>query len=138
MKLINRAKINWWMVLVGIGVFSVQLPFLPDIISFRLYSIVTVGTVTESLYGGKHPLIAFVARDGERITFAGSTTRSVDVGDPIEVRYRLDDPHHAKVNNVFSLYASTLISAFIGFAFIVGGLRGARFSNEEAYDDSRK
>lgn len=120
----DRKRINWDTVIFGSAFFLLQVPFLPSTIEFRLFSIVTVGEVVKLNAGGFHPEIEFTTRDGERVSFAGSTTTRAEVGDRIEVRYRLDTPRLAEVNNLFSIWGFNIFLTVFSAIFVVGGLFG--------------
>lgn len=122
----DRKRINWDTVIFGSVIFALQLLFLPSTIEFRLLSIVAIGEVVKLNAGGFHPEIEFTTRDGKKVSFAGSTTNRTEVGDRIEVRYRIDEPRHAEVNQIFSLYGLHFVPAFIGLVFMIGGMFGMK------------
>ncbi|SAK54356.1 hypothetical protein AWB80_01977 [Caballeronia pedi] len=125
---IDRSKINWDAIFVGCFCFVLQLPFLPSTLEFRLYSVVTYGTVVKLNAGGFHPEIEFTTSDGERVSFAGSTTVHTEVGDRVEIRYRLKDPYGAEVNNELSVWGIHTFLTAMAALFIIGGLYGMPLS----------
>ncbi|WP_162069039.1 MULTISPECIES: DUF3592 domain-containing protein [Burkholderiaceae] len=132
---IDRSKINWDTVIMGCAVFALQLPFLPSTLEFRLYSVVTWGTVVKLNAGGFHPEIEFTTSDGRRSSFAGSTTYRTEVGDRVEIRYRTTPYIEARVNNELSIWGMhTFITAFSA-VFIIGGLYGMRPNKHRWGDD---
>ncbi|MDR5762537.1 DUF3592 domain-containing protein [Caballeronia sp. LZ035] len=123
-KRFRKKKTNWDSVMIGVVLFLPQLWVLPSTIEFQKKSIVTTGEVVRLNAGRFHPEVAFVTRDGEKRSFAGSTLQATEIGDQVEVRYTRDKPWDAQMNEVFSLWGLHIFWTAVTAGFVVFGIFG--------------
>ncbi|WP_160174700.1 DUF3592 domain-containing protein [Caballeronia grimmiae] len=110
-------------VFLGACVIAIAAQFTWFDIDFYLHSTVALGEVTKLNHGGYHPQIVFTTDTGERISFPGSSTYPVEVGDRLEVRYLRSTPHRGpKVNQKLNLF--DFMPILIGVGLVISGLRG--------------
>ena len=122
---IDLMKWDWLSVVCGIALFAIAGQLGSMRIDFYLHSTVTVGEVVKLNHGGYHPQVTFTASDGQRLSFAGSSTYPVEAGDRLEVRYRRDRPVGTAVLNQFqNIFDFALIPAIVGLVFVVMGMMG--------------
>jgi hypothetical protein len=70
-----------------------------------------------------YPVVDFTSADGKPREFqdsTGSNPPSYDVGDPVEVLYRANDPGGARINGFLSLWLLPLI--FSGVGLLIAGV----------------
>ena len=86
-------------------------------------SVVVPGRVVNLKFGGHHPEVEFVTKDGRRLSLHQSAFFSVDVGDQIQVRYRLDAPLQTARLDVFSsIWGDSVVLSLMGLAVIAGSM----------------
>ena len=89
--------------------------------SGEVVALVKSGSRNSTAY---RPEVVFRTAQGEVIDFisaTGSSPPAYSKGEKVEVLYRVDDPHRAKIAGFFSLWGSTSILAFFGgFLFLFG------------------
>jgi hypothetical protein len=117
-------RIEWLTVLIGIGMLSIFGQFSYLELNFYVESTVTPGEVVKLNHGGYHPQVAFTTVTGERITFPGSTTYPVEVGDRLDVRYTSADPHAGVRVDQRSNLIWDIAPLMLALAVIVAGLLG--------------
>lgn len=116
-------RVEWVSVFIGLCILASFCPFLWLDVEFYFQSAVTVGEVTRLNHGAYHPEVAFTTSTGERISFPGSSTYPVEIGDRLEIRYLRSTPRTgAKVNQTFNLFA--FLPVLVGLGIVVAGLRG--------------
>jgi hypothetical protein len=117
-------RIEWLTVLIGIGMLSIFGQFSYLELNFYVESTVTPGEVVKLNHGGYHPQVAFTTVTGERITFPGSTTYPVEVGDRLDVRYTSSDPHAGVRVDQRSNLIWDIAPLMLALSVIVAGLLG--------------
>lgn len=134
---IKRRKPNWSTFAAGIAILLSQIPFIPSAYEFQTKSITAVGEVVRLNAGGFHPEVVFTTQNGERISIAGSSSYSTEVGDRIEVRYMPDTPKLAKINQIENIWGIEIYITAFSAIFIIGGLFGMRtYMNRQAESDA--
>ncbi|MDR5783384.1 hypothetical protein QCE63_28635 [Caballeronia sp. LZ065] len=110
-------------VFIGLCVLASSWPFLQLDVEFYLRTTVAVGDVTRLNHGAYHPEVALTTSSGERISFPGSSTYPVEVGDRLEVRYIRSAPRTGpKVNQTFNLFG--FMPVLVDLGIVIAGLRG--------------
>ncbi|WP_250517418.1 DUF3592 domain-containing protein [Caballeronia sp. INDeC2] len=136
----RKRRINWYVVIQGVVLFCIQLPFLPPTIEFVRTSEVVSAKVIALNAGGKHPQVVFTTPDGQRISVpASSFFHSVEVGDTVEMRYDPREPQIAEMNTLFGVWGIQLVFGWLSACLILGGLLGlsAKGSEFEASNDKK-
>ena len=131
---LDSKRIDWFTVSVGILVlvFAATLAWIQ--LDFYVRSTVTLGEVTKLNAGGYHPQVEFTTEKGERISFPGSSSYPVEVGDRLEVRYLPSDPRaQPKVNQSSNLL--DFLPAVFGMVFVIAGLMGKSLLRFKTKDD---
>ncbi|WP_176113610.1 DUF3592 domain-containing protein [Burkholderia cepacia] len=87
-------------------------------------SVAVQGTVVRLTHGAHHPLIEFVTKSGERVSFPGSFV-TVAFGDTVPVRYDPARPQaSATVDTFTNMWLESIISIAFTMAFLCAGLKG--------------
>jgi len=87
-------------------------------------SVAVQGTVVRLTHGEHHPLIEFVTKRGERVSFPGSFV-TVEVGDTVPVRYDPARPLASATVDTFSnMWLESIVSIAFTVAFLYAGLKG--------------
>lgn len=91
------------------------------------WSVAVQGTVVRLTHGAHHPLIEFVTKSGERVSFPRSFV-TVGFGDTVPVRYDPARPRaSATVGTFTNMWLESIISIAFTMAFLYAGLRESRF-----------
>lgn len=132
----KKRRTNWFVVVQGIVVFCIMLPFVPPQIAFMRTSKVALAEVVK-LNAGRHPQVEFTTADGQRISVPTSTWQSVDVGDRFEMRYDPANPRIAHVNSLWGLWGIHVIFSLVSAGLVLGGVLGlsAKRSEGESNND---
>ncbi|GGD91765.1 DUF3592 domain-containing protein [Caballeronia grimmiae] len=78
---------------------------------------------------GRHPIIEFNTRDGERVSVPASSLQRLEVGDRIEILYLRQSPRAmSKLNQPLLLWGDTLVLLIVGIPVLVAGLLGQSIS----------
>ncbi|WP_213230202.1 DUF3592 domain-containing protein [Caballeronia sp. NK8] len=125
MKL-DKSRINWLSVVIGVSISLFQLQFLPSTLEFVRNSQVTSGEVINPS-SGHHPEVTFRSVNGQAVIFSGSSLFIVDAGDRVEVRYVPGDERHARLNQIFSIWGVHIILTAVGLGFVLAGIGGQLF-----------
>ncbi|NLA18948.1 DUF3592 domain-containing protein [Burkholderia cepacia] len=87
-------------------------------------SVAVQGTVVRLTHGARHPLIEFVTKSGERVSFPGSFV-TMAFGDTVPVRYDPARPQaSATVDTFTNMWLEPIISIAFTMAFLCAGLKG--------------
>ena len=136
---IDPKKWDWITVLIGVAVMSLGIQFGKQEVDFYLHSTMTLGDVVKLNQGGYHPEVAFTASNGERISFPGSSSYPVEVGDRIEVRYLQSDPRgNAKLNQPTKLFGALLIPTVVGGIIVILGIMGKSLLRGRGQEDGQR
>ncbi|EMD9437568.1 DUF3592 domain-containing protein [Burkholderia cepacia] len=82
------------------------------------------GTVVRLTHGAHHPLIKFVTKRGERVSFPGGFV-TMAFGDTVPVRYDPARPQaRATVDTFTNMWLEPIISIAFTMAFLYAGLKG--------------
>lgn len=117
---------------LGIALFGGGVYLLKDKIEFFNRSVQTEGIVIEVIESGGHrsktyyhPLISFIAVDGNTYTFSSETGTSsafdFNKGDKLMVRYVEEDPQLAKVDSFMELWSLPLALMAAGIVLLLSG-----------------
>lgn len=130
----GKAPVDWVTVLLGACLISIFGQFTWMDIGFYLESTVTVGEVVKLNHGGYHPEVSFTTDKGVTVTFPGSSTYPVEVGDRLEVRYLRSAPSmQPKVNQTLNLFDFMPLS--FGVVVFISGLMGKSLLNFGSRND---
>lgn len=124
---LDPKRFNWFTIFAGVMVliFAASLGWIQ--FDFYLHSTVTVGEVTKLNAGGYHPRVTFTTDKGEQVSFPGSSSHAVEVGDRVEVRYMRTQPlGTAQINQAANLI--DFMPAVVGIALVIAGLMGKSLS----------
>ncbi|HIE5944408.1 TPA: DUF3592 domain-containing protein [Burkholderia cepacia] len=87
-------------------------------------SVAVQGTVVRLTHDAHHPLIEFVTKRGERVSFPGSFV-TMAFGDTVPVRYDPARPQaSATVDTFTNMWLEPIISIAFTMAFLCAGLKG--------------
>jgi hypothetical protein len=122
---INKKKVCWDTLLIGILIWVAETPFIPPIYEFVRSSSTATGTVVRLNAGGKHPQIEFTANNGQRVTFSGSSfLHFTEIGEQVDVRYNPARPGQAFIDGIWSIWGWSVIASAVGFILALAGLMG--------------
>lgn len=86
-------------------------------------SVAVPGTVVRLTHGAHRPLIEFVTKSGERVSFPGSFV-TVEFGDTVPVRYDPARPQaSATVDTFTNMWLESIVSIAFTMAFLYAGLK---------------
>ncbi|MDR5838847.1 DUF3592 domain-containing protein [Caballeronia sp. LZ034LL] len=130
----STARIDWVTVFLGVCLIAIFGQFTWMDIDFYLESTVTVGEVVKLNHGGYHPEVSFTTDKGVTVTFPGSSTYPVEVGDRLEVRYLRSAPGmQPKVNQTLNLF--DFMPLLFGVVVVISGLMGKSLLNFGSRND---
>lgn len=96
------------------------------------------GTVVRLTHGAHHPLIEFVTKRGERVSFPGSFV-TVEFSDTMPVRYDPARPQaSATVDTFTNMWLESIISIAFTMAFLCAGLKGKSLLPKRRVDRRKK
>lgn len=118
-------RINWLTIGIAVTILLSFGQFSLSNIRFFLRSTVTSGVVVKLNHGGYHPQVIFTTDKGERISFPGSSSYPVEIGDRLEVRYERSQPlKTAILNQKTQMFGGDVLMLVIVCTFTILGLRG--------------
>ncbi|CAB3766610.1 hypothetical protein B7G54_26850 [Burkholderia puraquae] len=120
----KTGRFNYVALAIGVilAVWSVTL--IDERLAFIGSSVAVQGTVIRLTHGEHHPLIEFVTKSGERISFPGSFV-TVEAGDTVPVRYDPAKPRaSAEVDTFTNTWLESIVSIAFTIAFLYAGLTG--------------
>lgn len=68
------------------------------------------------------PIVEFTLPDGNKLQFTsnfGSSSQSYQIGEKVEVVYRIDDPESARISSIMNLYGFVIFSGAFALAGMV-------------------
>lgn len=128
MKTISIIKFAF--VTIGLIFIALALYLYQDKQVFLKKAEITQGIVIQLLSSRSensityHPVIVFVTKTGNKISFASSVSSnppSYNEGESVEVIYDSDNPNKAEINSFTSLYLGIIILGSLGTIFFLGG-----------------
>lgn len=114
---------GWFFVILGAALLVGAIVASLGVRRFVDGAVASPGQVTRLNAGGSHPEIAFVARNGERVSFSqGGWITGYKVGDRVRVLHDPAAPRRgATVDALGTLWAWPIALAVFGIGFLIGG-----------------
>ncbi|HDR9487988.1 TPA: DUF3592 domain-containing protein [Burkholderia aenigmatica] len=120
----KTGRFNYLALAIGVVAAMWSATSIDERFAFIRSSVAVQGTVIELTYGAHHPLIEFVTKSGERVSFPGSFV-TVEVGDTVPVRYDPARPlTSARVDTFENTWLESIISIVFTITFLYAGLTG--------------
>ncbi|WP_175889836.1 DUF3592 domain-containing protein [Burkholderia cepacia] len=118
------ARFNYVALAIGAILAVWGAETIDERLAFIGASVAVQGTVVRVTHGAHHPLIEFVTKSGERVSFPGSFV-TVGFGDTVPVRYDPARPRaSATVDTFTNMWLESIISIAFTMAFLYAGLKG--------------
>ncbi|KVR72198.1 hypothetical protein WM06_15920 [Burkholderia cepacia] len=118
------ARFNYVALAIGAILAVWGAETIDERLAFIGSSVAVQGTVVRLTHGAHHPLIEFVTKSGERVSFPGSFV-TVGFGDTVPVRYDPARPRaSATVDTFTNMWLESIISIAFTMAFLYAGLKG--------------
>ncbi|WP_415888467.1 DUF3592 domain-containing protein [Neptuniibacter sp. SY11_33] len=116
---------------IGLGLLVLAFVLFTNTKSFLETAVTAEGTVIELRASRSsdsltyHPVVSFVTKQGQQVTFsssAGSNPPSYSQGEVVEVLYQSKSPQDAKINGFFTLWGGATIVTGVGAVFFIVGI----------------
>ncbi|MDR5838559.1 DUF3592 domain-containing protein [Caballeronia sp. LZ034LL] len=118
-------RIDWLTIGIAVTILLSFGQFSLSNIRFFLHSTVTSGVVVKLNHGEYHPQVTFMTDKGEHISFPGSSSCPVEIGDRIGVRYERSQPlKTATLDQKTQIFGGDVVMLVIVCTFTILGLRG--------------
>lgn len=120
----EAGRFNYVALAIGVILAVWSAASIDERCAFIEASVAVKGTVVRLTHGEHHPLIEFVTKRGERVSFPGSFV-TVEVGDTVPVRYDPAGPLASATVDTFSdMWLESIVSTAFAIAFFYAGLKG--------------
>ncbi|MCH8569283.1 MAG: DUF3592 domain-containing protein [Balneolales bacterium] len=108
--------------LIATGYFWMQTQDFLSTAEFAEGEVVSYHEYTSDGTRMYSPIVEFTLPDGNKLQFTsnfGSSSQSYQIGEKVEVVYRIDDPESARISSIMNLYGFVIFSGAFALAGMV-------------------